>query len=119
VRRCRSTSRRDLAGDEGNDHDRALGTWGRTRARSGRHGERDRGHNAGAGAPEGLWANREVSGAADDEVELTEAADMAGAQRRSQNGGETTASGGGTFRACTDQERARGRSAGGATGQGE
>jgi hypothetical protein len=53
VRRRRLTSRRDLVGDEGNDHGRALGTWGRTRSRSGRHGEHDRGHNAGVGAPEG------------------------------------------------------------------
>jgi hypothetical protein len=53
VRRCRSTSWRDLAGDEGNGHDRALGTWGRSLACSGRHGEHDRGNNASAEAPEG------------------------------------------------------------------
>jgi hypothetical protein len=53
VRRCRSTSRRDLAGDEGNSHGRALGTWGKTRAHSEQHGEHDRGHNASAEAPEG------------------------------------------------------------------
>jgi hypothetical protein len=48
-----STERRDLAGDEGNDHGRALGTWGRTRARSGRDAEHDRGQNASTGEPEG------------------------------------------------------------------
>jgi hypothetical protein len=53
VRRRRSTSRRDLAGDEGNSHDRALGTWGRTQAHSGQSGEHGRGHNASAEAPEG------------------------------------------------------------------
>jgi hypothetical protein len=53
VRWHRSTSRRDLAGDEGNGHDRALGTWGRTRAHSGQTGEHDHGHHASAEAPEG------------------------------------------------------------------
>jgi hypothetical protein len=53
VRRRHSTSRRDLAGDEGNSNDRALGTWGRTQAHSGQSGEHDRGHNANAEAPEG------------------------------------------------------------------
>jgi hypothetical protein len=50
---CRSTSRRGLARDEGDSHGGALGAWGKTRARSGRHGELDRGHHAGAGAPKG------------------------------------------------------------------
>jgi hypothetical protein len=50
--RC-STSRRGLAGDEGDNHGGALGAWGKTRARSGRHGELDHGHNVGAGASEG------------------------------------------------------------------
>jgi hypothetical protein len=37
----------------GDDHDGVLGAWEKTRARSRRHGELDRGHNTGAGAPEG------------------------------------------------------------------
>jgi hypothetical protein len=60
VRRRRSTSRRDLAGDEGNGHGRALGTWGRTQAHSGQSGEHDRGHNASAEAPEGTEHDRMV-----------------------------------------------------------
>jgi hypothetical protein len=53
VRWRRPTSWRDLVGDEGNGRGRALGTWGRTRARLGRHGEHDCEHNAGTGTPEG------------------------------------------------------------------
>jgi hypothetical protein len=53
VRWRRSTSRRGFTGDEGDDHDKALGVWGKARARSGRHGELSHGRNAGAGAPEG------------------------------------------------------------------
>jgi hypothetical protein len=53
ARRHRSTLRRDLAGDEGNDHGRALGAWGRAHARSGQSSKHDRGHNASAEAPEG------------------------------------------------------------------
>jgi hypothetical protein len=53
VRRCRSTSRRGLARDKGNDHGRALGTWGRTQAHSGQSGEHNRGHHASAEAPVG------------------------------------------------------------------
>jgi hypothetical protein len=53
VRRRLSTSRWDLVGEEGNDHGRALGTWGRTRAHLGQSGEHDRGHNASAEALEG------------------------------------------------------------------
>jgi hypothetical protein len=52
VRRRRSTSRRDLIGDEGNSHDRALGTWGGTRALSGLSSKHGCGHNASAEAPE-------------------------------------------------------------------
>jgi hypothetical protein len=58
VRWRRSTSRRGLAGDEGDDHGGALGAWGKTRARSGRHGELGHGHNAGMGAPEGAEHGR-------------------------------------------------------------
>jgi hypothetical protein len=54
VRRRRSTSQQDLVEDEGNDHGRALGTWGRTQAHSGQSSEHDRGHNASAKAPEGV-----------------------------------------------------------------
>jgi hypothetical protein len=36
----------------GDDHGGALGVWGIARMRSGRSGEPDRGHHAGAGAPE-------------------------------------------------------------------
>jgi hypothetical protein len=43
----------DLARDEGNDHGRALGAWGRAQARSGQSGEHEHGHNARAEAPEG------------------------------------------------------------------
>jgi hypothetical protein len=53
VRWRRSASRRGLAGDEGDGHSGALGAWGKTRARSGRHGKLDCGHHTGAGAPEG------------------------------------------------------------------
>jgi hypothetical protein len=53
VRRRPSTSRRDLAGDKGNGHGGALGTWGKTQAHSGQSGEHDCGHNASAEAPEG------------------------------------------------------------------
>jgi hypothetical protein len=57
---------------------------------------RENSGECGLGEPEGLGANRGVSGATDDEAELTEAADTAGAQRQPQNGHETTASGGRT-----------------------
>jgi hypothetical protein len=53
VRWHRSTSQRGLAGDEGDGHGGALGAWGKTQARSGRHGELDSGHLAGAGALKG------------------------------------------------------------------
>jgi hypothetical protein len=53
VRWRRSTSRRGLAGDEGDSHGGALGAWGKTQACSGRHGELDHGHHAGSGEPEG------------------------------------------------------------------
>jgi hypothetical protein len=36
----------------GDGHGGALGAWGRVQARSGRHGELDRGHHTGAEAPE-------------------------------------------------------------------
>jgi hypothetical protein len=53
VRWRRSTPRRGFAGDEEDDHDRGLGDSGKARARLGRHGRLNRGHNAGTGAPEG------------------------------------------------------------------
>jgi hypothetical protein len=65
------------------------------------------------------WANRGVSEAADDEMELTEAADTVEAQRRPQIGHETTVSGGGTSWVRAERERARGHSAGGTTERGE
>jgi hypothetical protein len=37
---------------QGGSHDEALGVWGIARARSGRSDDPDRGHHAGAGAPE-------------------------------------------------------------------
>jgi hypothetical protein len=48
----RSTSWQGLTRDEGDDHGGALGAWGKTRARSGCHGELDSGNNAGAGSSE-------------------------------------------------------------------
>jgi hypothetical protein len=53
VQRRLTTLRQDLAGDEGNGHDRALGTWGRTWAHSRQSSEHDRGHNASVKALEG------------------------------------------------------------------
>jgi hypothetical protein len=60
VRWRRSVSRQGLVGDEGGGHGGALGTRGKAQARLGRHGKLDRGHHAGAGAPESVgqlrWA---------------------------------------------------------------
>jgi hypothetical protein len=39
---------------KGDDHDEALGVWGIARTRLGRSAEPDRGHHAGAGAPESV-----------------------------------------------------------------
>jgi hypothetical protein len=52
VRWHRSTPWQSLVGDEGDGHDEALGARGKAQARSGQHGELDRGLHAGAGAPE-------------------------------------------------------------------
>jgi hypothetical protein len=51
VRWCRSSLR--SCRRRGGQPQRALEALGKARARSGRHGELDRGHNADAGAPEG------------------------------------------------------------------
>jgi hypothetical protein len=80
------------------------------------HGENS--GERGLGKPERFGANRGVSGAADDEAELTEAADTTGTQRRSQNGRETTASGDGTSWVRAERESVR-EVDWGATGRGE
>jgi hypothetical protein len=71
------------------------GRLGSTVAKLRLHGENS--GERGLGELEVLGANRGVSGADDDEAELTEAVDTAGAERRPQNGRETTTSGGGSF----------------------
>jgi hypothetical protein len=53
VRWRRSTPWRSFAGDEEDDHGRTLRDWGKARARSGRLGGLNRGHNVGARTPEG------------------------------------------------------------------
>jgi hypothetical protein len=60
----RSTSRRGLARDEGDGHGGALGAWGKTRARSVRHGELDCGHNTDVGGTRGCRTRRGGSTAA-------------------------------------------------------
>jgi hypothetical protein len=57
----------------GHGHDKGLGDWERTRAHSGRHGGLNRGHNAGAGALEGI----EHGGAAQRRRELALASNRA------------------------------------------
>jgi hypothetical protein len=53
VRWRHSTSLRGFAGDEGDGQDRALGIWGKARARLGQSSELSHGRNTGKGAPEG------------------------------------------------------------------
>jgi hypothetical protein len=68
------------------------------RLRKKRSGER------GPGKPKRGRANQRVSRVADGKVELTEATDRAWARRRSQNGRQSTAGGGGVLWSCAQSE---------------
>jgi hypothetical protein len=73
-------------------HGEDTGRWQRGRERTGERGPRE---------TEWEGANRGMSRVAGDKAKLTEATDTARAQRRPQNGHETTVNGGGAPTVCT------------------